>query len=301
MKQYNQNRTSSIVWQLVAYVFAIFLAIYCYDHLPTSMNMIWKVLISNVLATVVIFFFSYAFRNASMYDPYWSIQPIIIALFLIAHEQTGVDLTRQTVVVLVILIWGIRLTWNFLRGWQGIIHEDWRYVKLRDTFGKYFLLVSFFGIMLMPTILVFLGCLPLFDALMNGHQPFGFFDVIALIICMAGIIIEWIADQQLLYFRTHRNDTSEILNTGIWKYSRHPNYFGEILFWVGIAVFGASSHGDAELIHVLGMAAMILLFNFISIPMQEKRMIERKPDYLNEIKIRSKLIPLPPQSDNETK
>ncbi len=236
MNDYNLNRNGSIVWQLVAYAFAILIAIYTYEHLPVKMDLALKILLSDIAATVIIFFFSYAFRNASIYDPYWSVQPIVIAIFLIIKEQAGVDVVRQLMVIGLILVWGLRLTWNFVRGWEGIIHEDWRYVQLRNISGFWFPLVSFFGIMLMPTLLVYLGCLPLFDALRNGHVPFGIFDVLAFLIAAAGIAFQWIADEQLLEFRMKRKRPHRILNTGLWKYSRHPNYF-----W-GDFILGRNGH-----------------------------------------------------------
>ena len=286
----SEARKIGYTWQAVAYAFALLISYYVYGFLDYSLSLVLQVLILNAVSTVVIYCFSYAFDNASFYDPYWSIQPIITTLFLIIMANEEGDVIRQLMILAVVVAWGLRLTWNFLRGWKGISHQDWRYTKLNEASGKWFPLVSFFGIMLFPTLLVFLGCLPLFEALGEGQNDFNILDIIAFVICLSAFFIQYISDNQLRKFIKIREDNSQILNTGLWKYSRHPNYFGEILFWIGIAFFGISTVGDIEWYHVSGVVSMILLFNFISIPMQEKQLIENKPEYYEEIKKRSKLI-----------
>ena len=106
---------------------------------------------------------------------------------------------------------------------------------------------------------------------------------------------QWIADNQLFKFVKNRKDHSEIMNTGLWKYSRHPNYFGEICIWISLAVFSIGAVGDLEWYNSLGMIGMVLLFNFISIPIQEKQLVLRKPHYVNEQAIRSKIFPWKPK------
>ena len=85
------------------------------------------------------------------------------------------------------------------------------------------------------------------------------------------------------------------MNTGLWKYSRHPNYFGEICIWTSLTVFSIGAVGDVEWYNVLGMIVIILLFNFISIPMQEVQLVKRKPNYIYEQAIRSKIFPWKPK------
>ena len=288
-----KEKIRGVSWQITAYIFAYLVATIVFRQF--ELEEVWKLLIANVAATAVIFFFAFAFKNSSFYDPYWSVQPIVLALYLIVHEQFDVNIARQTVAFLIILTWGLRLTLNFLRTWSNVYHEDWRYTRLREQTGKWFPLVNFFGIMLFPTILVYMGCIPLFDVLKESSAPFGIWDIIATIVGITGILFELVADNQLHRFIKTREDHSKIINTGLWKYSRHPNYFGEILFWVSLSLFSIGAVDDLEWYNSIGMISMILLFNFISIPMQEKRLIERKPHYKREQEIRSKIIPLPPK------
>ena len=91
--------------------------------------------------------------------------------------------------------------------------------------------------MMFPTLMVYLGCVPLFDALMYKERAFDMFDGLAILFCGSAFFLQLVADNQLQHFVKNRKDNTQILNTGLWKYSRHPNYFGEILFWFGIATF----------------------------------------------------------------
>jgi steroid 5-alpha reductase family enzyme len=290
-----KEKRIGILWLLVAYVFAFLVATYVYGML--EFYEIWKLLIANIAATTVIYFFSYAFDNASFYDPYWSVQPIVIGGYWIGQEEIDVNIARQAVVFLIILVWGIRLTANFLRGWHSLKHEDWRYIRLKEQSGKWFPLVSYFGIMMFPTLLVYVGCIPLVEILQKSSMPFGIWDFLGTAIGIVGISFQWISDNQLFKFIKTRKDHSEIIHTGLWRYSRHPNYFGEICIWTSFAIFSIGAVGDLEWYNSIGMVSVILLFNFISIPLQEKRLAERKPHYKKEQAIRSKIMPWKPKGE----
>lgn len=296
MNKISRKQQEGWIWQFVAYLFALMIASYVYDALHTYESLMFKLLMSNLAATVVIFHFSYAFKNLNFYSIYWGLQPIVIGLLLLPEEEAGVNVMRQSIVILLVLVWGFRLIWNFLRRWESLEDENWRYENVREVSGKWFPLVAFLGLMLLPTVLVFLACLPLIDILSKPNLAFNLFDGIAIICCLGGIVLSFFADNQLRNFIKKRVDFSETLNTGLWKYSRHPNYFGEILFWVGIAIFGASAHGDIEWYHLLGTAGIILFIYFAVIPMQEKHFLDNKPAYANEIQKRSKLMLWKPKS-----
>jgi steroid 5-alpha reductase family enzyme len=114
-------------------------------------------------------------------------------------------------------------------------------------------------------------------------------DTMALIISLTGIAIETFADRQLKDFlRNHRD--KPFLSGGLWKYSRHPNYFGEILFWTGLFAFSLPVRPFIWYT-VAGPVAMILMFSLISVPMMDKRMRERKPGYTEYSKRTSALVP----------
>jgi steroid 5-alpha reductase family enzyme len=250
---------------------------------------------ADVAATVAIFGFSFAFKNSSFYDPYWSVAPPCIALyFSFRPTSESVDGTRVIVVFVLVLAWAVRLTWNWARGWHGLGHEDWRYVRLQERTGSAYWLVSFFGIHMMPTVWVFLGCLSLYPALALGTRSFGALDALALIVTAGSIWIEKRADDELLAFRRGGHGPQAILKTGLWSWSRHPNYFGEMGFWWGIWLFGYAAE-PACWWTVVGPASITLMFIFVSLPMVELRMRERRPDYAAYARTTSLVVPWPPR------
>lgn len=256
---------------------------------------IWNMAGADFLATVIIFLFSLAFRNSSIYDPYWSVYPMFIAFWWFFEFGGDGDLIRNMIVLGLVLAWGIRLTYNWARSWPGMVHEDWRYTKLSEDTGPMYWIVSFLGIHLFPTVLVFAGCLPLYF-IFQYDAPLGLIDALALLVALGAIIIETVADNQLLRFRKAKASgvASGIMDSGLWGYSRHPNYFGEIMFWVGLFLFAWPVFISGTYWIAAGGILMIILFTMISIPMMEKRQIS-KEGYAEYKRRVSSLIPLPPR------
>lgn len=245
---------------------------------------------ADVVATLIIFAFSAVFNNSSFYDPYWSIIPVLIVLALLLFAQPEVNTVRAGLTIFLVSFWGLRLTYNWARQWTGLDHEDWRYIDLRQSTGKAYWLVSFSGIHMFPTVLVFMGCLPLFYANISSNTPLNVFDFLGFAITLGAILIEAIADQQLRNFVLTRKSSEELLDKGLWAYARHPNYFGEVAFWVGIYFFGLACSFDLWWTGV-GALSMILLFVFISLPMIDKRMLSRKPNYAEHMRKVSSIVP----------
>ncbi len=234
--------------------------------------------VADVVATLVVFGFSVAYDNSSFYDPYWSVVPIPIALYWALSAQTAASALRAFVVVALIATWGSRLTWNWMRGWQGLRHEDWRYADLREKSGRAYWLVSLAGIHMAPTLWVFGGLLPAYAALAGGDRPIGWLDLAAFVVAGGAIWIEARADRELRNFRLRPHEPGDILASGLWARSRHPNYVGEMSFWWGIYLFGLAA-APAWWWSGVGALAITLMFRFISLPMMERRMLARRPAY----------------------
>jgi steroid 5-alpha reductase family enzyme len=238
-----------------------------------------NVFVADVIATVVVFSFSVIFTNSSVYDPYWSVVPPIIVIYIMNLFPEG-NFLRQMVILALVSFWSIRLTLNWFRGWKGFKHQDWRYTRISEKTGKLFWPVSFLGIHFMPTLFVFFGCLPLWFAL-SSTESFTIYDLVATLFTFSAIIIEWVADEQLLHFKKSRSKNS-FMKSGLWAFSRHPNYLGELSFWLGLFLFVISANGlnfTNDYWTVIGFIFMLILFKFISIPMMEKRNITRKTGY----------------------
>ncbi len=246
---------------------------------------------ADIAATLVIFGFSTFYHNSSLYDPYWSVAPVPIVLYWVLNPVvSGVNSIRQLLAVLLVTLWSVRLTYNWLRRWEGLVHEDWRYSDFRKKTGRWYWLVDLTGIHLFPTMQVFLGCLALYPALSGGTSPLGVLDGIAVLVTFGAIWIEAAADKQLHRFLCGEKKPGEILSKGLWSYSRHPNYFGEIMFWWGLYLMGLAAD-PSYWWTVIGPLFITLMFLFISIPMIDKRSLERRPRYADHMDKVSPCIP----------
>ena len=240
---------------------------------------LWNMFWADIAATVAIFVFSRLYKNSSFYDAYWSVIPPLIALYwTMAATAQGIDMTRAWLVVILVWLWGVRLTANWATFWPGLEHEDWRYGPIKTNAGKWNALADFSAIHLFPTVIVFAACLPIYAAVAMDARPLNALDYLAAAVTLIAILIELVSDIQLHLFLTHRKP-GEIMKTGLWALSRHPNYFGEWLFWAGLALFGLAAVPSAWWWVLPGAIAMLVMFLVASIPMIDKRSVERRPEY----------------------
>jgi len=246
---------------------------------------------ADLAGTVVIFLFSRAFDNSSLYDPYWSLAPLPIAAYwMLVPATPHVPISRSLIVLALVGIWGLRLTYNWWRGWGGLEHEDWRYRDMRQKLGRFYWPGSFLGIHLLPTLLVFLGCLPLYAVFSSGIRPLSFLDLVA--VAVTGLAIGWeaIADDQLKRFRRSNRDPERFLTAGLWAYSRHPNYLGEIGFWWGLVLFAVASD-PAYWWTGIGALAITVMFRTVSLRLIDDRMLESRPGYARHIRTTPAFFP----------
>lgn len=289
-----KTKIIAILICVFAYVLAAFAGIFFVRHLWWgSSHPIVVIGVADLVATVVIFIFSVIFDNSSFYDPYWSVAPIFFVFFyfFFMTPESGSPL-RRMLVLLFVTVWGIRLTVNFLLHWRGLDHEDWRYENFRENARRGYWPVSFIGIHLFPTIIVFLGSLSLYPALVASSRGFSVIDIAAVIVTAGAILTEAVADGQLRRFSLNNDGSRTVLTEGLWGASRHPNYFGEISFWWGLFLFGLAAN-PAYWWTVAGPLLITLMFRFISLPMIEKRMLARRPEFEEVRENTSAIVPWP--------
>jgi len=290
----HHTRGRGFAWVTGAYLLALVAALATGLALQ-GRHPIVVALVADLVATAVVFAFSLALDNSSMYDPYWSLAPIPIVLYWATAPGGGDGVAlRQWLVILLIAAWGLRLTANWVARWHGLGDEDFRYVEIRGKTGKLFWPASFFSIHLFPTGWVFLGLLAAWPALSGPARPTGWVDAVGVAVTAGAIAIEALSDLQLRRFMTSRRDRSAMLDTGLWAWSRHPNYFGEVLFWWGLWILGFAAR-PTWWWSAVGPLAITLLFAFVSIPWMDRRMLERHPDWAGHMKRTSAFIPLPPR------
>jgi steroid 5-alpha reductase family enzyme len=289
----NPSRGAALLWVAAVYFVALCIA-YATTRAFPRLDPLFMAGVADLAATVVVFGFSMVLNNSSIYDPYWSVAPIPIAIFWawVGLDSTA-SLVRTVLVLTLVGLWGVRLTLNWVRRWQGLADEDFRYVTIRHKTGRAYWLASLVTIHLMPTLWVFAGLLPLYAALSpQSERPFGALDVVATVVTLAAIIVETVADRQLRRFMSTLREPSAVLDTGLWAISRHPNYLGEVLFWWGIYLFGLAAN-PSWWWTVVGALSITGLFVFVSVPWMDRRMALGHPSYAARLKNTPALFPWP--------
>ena len=220
------------------------------------------------LAAILILFsglwaVSLRLQNASVADVAWGPGILVIGLTYY-FTSDGVPL-RAHLTLALLAIWAIRLGVHLgIRSrLQG---EDFRYVKWRDQYEHWWL-VSYFKVFLLQAVIAWTISLPIYFAIVSlGSSSLTILDYLGVVLFVAGMVFEAVGDEQLRRFRADRINRGKVLDTGLWRYTRHPNYFGEALLWWGFGLIGAATGGvhgllgpaliTYLLIHVSGVALL---------------------------------------------
>jgi len=186
--------------------------------------------------------------------------------------------TRSLITALLVSVWGIRLAWHIHTRNKGK-GEDYRYLAWRNQWGKWFLLRSYFQVFVLQGIFLYIIILPVLFINKSENTPLVWFDFLGLTIWIIGFYFEAVGDAQLVRFKKNPNNKGKLLQEGLWSLTRHPNYFGEVMQWWGIAIVAlAIQDGWMGLIGPLTITFLILKVS--GIPMLEKNM-ESHPDFEN--------------------
>lgn len=235
-------------------------------------------------------------------DPYWTIIPPLIGHFYQFHPSATPTPFRSSLSMVLIWLWAVRLTHSYFRReeWKFGQREDWRYTKMAKENPRSWWLLSFFAVGLAQQPMLCGITLPLYS-INFSRSPFGFYDLVATALCLSGLIIAGFADNQLRDFMLENErrvqqgeEKVKILEKGLWKFSRHPNYFGEQLWWWGLALFSVYL-GDYWT--VCGTAFNSIVLAIVTV-MTEKRIldnwtVERRSLYVQYRESTSVWIPLP--------
>ena len=252
-------------------------------------------LVADVLATLVVFASSRLHRNSSLYDAYWSVVPPLLMLWWWTEREPGTDAGRFALLAVVMVLWAVRLTANWAWSWPGLVHEDWRYPLLRERAGRFGVLADLVGIHLVPTAQVFLALLPVYVVSTRPGRDLGVLDAAALVVGLASVALETVADLQMRRFASTAV-RGEVMDRGVWSWSRHPNYLGELGFWVSMALFGVAAAPADWWWLGLGAVGIWAMLSFASIPMMEDRSLQRRPEYQQVVDRVSRFLPRPPRA-----
>jgi len=248
-----------------------------------------------VLFFSIIWFWSVVLKNASIVDIFWGMGFIIAGIyyFIITPGST----IREIVVLILLIIWGIRLSTHIFKRNLGK-PEDYRYQEFRKRYGeKRYWWFSFFQVFLLQGVLLWLISAPLLGVSQySAEKAIGVIDAIALLIWLTGFVFETGGDWQLSRFKSNPANKGKLLQTGLWKYTRHPNYFGDAMIWWGFALFSVASGCYLPLLSALLMNWLLLRVSGVA--MLERTLINSKPGYENYVNQTSPFFPRVPKKIN---
>ena len=285
-----KNKLIGLSVMFLVYALAVVAGIFSfYGFQSLGLYYLVSIMLADVIATVVVYAFGVLFKTSSMYDPYWSIQTVIIHSCLLSYFNNW---SMNNIIVLIAMtLYSIRLTVNFIIGFDSLKYVDWRYRMLKEKTGWLYQAVNFLGICMFPTFVVYSASIPAF-VLAELSLEFNPLIFIGVAVILIGTLLELVADIEMKKFIKIRKDRSEIINIGLWKYSRHPNYLGEILVWFGLATCLVALAPQYWYFYI-GAVINFIMFMIISIPMEENHMKEYKPGMNEYIKHTSMLLILP--------
>mmetsp|Transcript_17909 Transcript_17909/g.50452 ORF Transcript_17909/g.50452 Transcript_17909/m.50452 type:complete len:448 (+) Transcript_17909:3-1346(+) len=229
-------------------------------------------------------------------DPYWTFIPVMLAVYYRLHPTGEADLQRGRMAMVAILTWSARLTHSYFRReeFQFGAREDWRFAQYRANNPYSWWWMSLFVAYLSQQVMLFGITLPLYH-IYSDASPWNAFDTAAMVLCMFGIGFACTADSQLHQYMVAKAEAKKndepfpvVLDTGVWRYSRRPNYFGEQCFWWGLWLFNA---GQGYYYTVWGTVFNSFIL-WIVTDMTEKRMLSSRPkEYAEYMRRTSVWIP----------
>ncbi|MGL5087259.1 MAG: DUF1295 domain-containing protein [Clostridium sp.] len=250
-------------------------------------------LYSGIIVTIffIIFFvIGQILKNNSIVDIGWGLGFVTLATSLAINDKF--ENKKGLVVLAMILLWGLRLSFYLFKRNAGK-PEDYRYVNLRKRWGnKFALLKAFLNVYALQGILLYLISLSYINIFSKGNKDLGILDFVGILIWIVGYLFEVVGDHQLKVFKSNKDNKGRIIKSGLWKYTRHPNYFGEATMWWGIFILSITSGG---LYTVLSPVLITLFLLYVSgVPLLEKR-YENNNEFKEYKKVTSKFIPWIPK------
>jgi steroid 5-alpha reductase family enzyme len=260
------------------------------------------VLVTALIANFVLFAAAWAWcvklRNFSPVDAFWAFGIGLTSLFFLLGDSPAGG--KQIAAAVLILVWSLRLGYHLAkRITKHHPEEDSRYIKLREVWaGRENR--SFFWFFQGQAISVFLLALPFYLIASDPDPAWHPLHVIGAIVTAAGLIGESLADRQMSAFKASDPDPKSICKKGLWKYSRHPNYFFESVIWVGIFLFALSSPWGWTTLYAPAIITYLLL-KVTGIPPTEASALKRKGEAYREYqRTTSPFIPMPPKTQIST-
>jgi steroid 5-alpha reductase family enzyme len=258
------------------------------------MNYYWLLALSLLGYMTFWFVVSVIRRRNDVADIAWGLGFVLLAW--LSFYLSGYSF-KAILVTSLVTIWGLRLAWHIYHRNKNK-PEDSRYLEWRNMW-KNFYLRSFFQVFMLQGVFLFLISLPVLFISRSVSYSFGLLEVIGFLIWLLGFYFESVGDRQLKDFISNPANKGKIMDQGLWCYSRHPNYFGEVTQWWGIFLIALSIPNS--FFTIIGPLTITILILFVSgVPLLEKKYAGR-PDFEEYKKRTSIFIPLPPRAYHSRK
>ena len=272
-----KSKNGSLFLVFIYYISSFYLAYLLIKNI--DLNGWLLILAWHIFATLIIFMFSNIHKNSSIYDPFWHVAPIPIVFY--TADQSTLPVMELYLVLSAFLFWSLRLTYNWYLNWTNLDHEDFRYIDLKNNNRFLAFINDLFGIHLIPTLIVNASLYPIYIALTS--DSLSNLVYVGFILIIVAVTVQYISDDQMRKFRKDDKNFGKTMKYGLWKYSRHPNYFGEVSFWFGIYLFALAS-GETSILLLACPLLMLALFVYISCPMMDNRSLKKRSDYREYMK-----------------
>ncbi|MGL4772737.1 MAG: DUF1295 domain-containing protein [Clostridium sp.] len=239
---------------------------------------------------IIFFIIGQVLKNNSIVDIGWGLG--FVTLIVALGVKDGFSNNKANLVLIMVLLWGLRLAYYLFKRNVGK-PEDYRYVNLRKRWGnKFALLKAFLNVYALQGVLLYLISLSFINIFSKPDKALTIIDYIGIAIWIIGYLFEVVGDYQLKVFKSKSENKGKIIQTGLWKYTRHPNYFGEATMWWGIWLLSLTSGG---LYTIVSPVLITLFLLFVSgVPLLEKKYAGNEE--FEEYKLRtSKFIPWIPK------
>jgi steroid 5-alpha reductase family enzyme len=241
-----------------------------------------------MLMMTLLWLVSIIIKNVSIVDLFWGLGFVFVSIFYFLNTD-GYS-TRKIILILLVPIWGLRL--SIYLAWRNIGKgEDFRYRQFRKKYGENrYWWISFFQTFLLQGILMWLISVPLLAAqYYNLNNSLGILDYVGIILWITGLFFETTGDIQLARFKAEPANKGKVLDTGLWRFTRHPNYFGDSAVWWG---YGFICLASGSYLPVLGSVLMTALIIKVSgVALLEKSLTDQKPQYKEYIEKTSAFLP----------
>ena len=242
---------------------------------------------------LVMWLISLYLKNASIVDPFWGTGFVVIAWFTASWNLPFS--ARTWLLVSLVTIWGLRLSLFLL--WRNCGHgEDSRYTAMRSHHGAPFWWISLFTVFLLQGLIMWFVSLPIQAVAVtkSAEANLNILDFVGCVVWAVGIIFESVGDWQLANFKTNPDNRGKVLDSGLWRYTRHPNYFGDFCVWWGIFIIGVA--GGAWWTMASPVLMSLLLLKVSGVSLLEKTIVKRRPGYEDYIRRTNAFFPWLPKS-----